>query len=362
MSGADGAGGAGVLTAASAAVPGRTQAWRFGAGDTVSSLELTDAPLAAPEPAEVVVATRAVALNYRDLVVAAGGYKGHVPAGAVPCSDAAGEIVAVGAEVDGLRVGDRVTSVFAPRWMAGSLTREALRTTPGSGQVPGVLARHVVLPAAGVMPFEARLSFIEAATLPCAALTAWHSLFETYACDAGSTVLTLGTGGVSLFAVQFAVAAGATVLGTSSDQNKLDRLGSLGVTSRINYREEPAWGARVRSLSPDAEGVDLVVEVGGQGTLEQSMRAVRPGGTIALIGTLAGPAPINLAPLFLRNVRLQGILVGSREMFARMNAAIARWRITPVVDAVFPFEDAPAAYRHLASGRHSGKVVVRVDD
>jgi NADPH:quinone reductase-like Zn-dependent oxidoreductase len=331
------------------------RAWQLADDTGAGFLRLVSLPDPVPGPLEVVVQTRAVALNYRDLVVARGGYQGRVPVGAVPCSDAAGEVVAIGRDVSALRVGDRVTSVFAPDWVAAGPTRAALRTTLGAGHAAGVLAELVTLPASAVFPMASSLTFEEAATLPCAALTAWHALFEAGVCGAGQSVLTLGTGGVSVFAAQFACAAGASVVATSSDHQKLERLRALGVAHGINYRD-------VRALTARGEGVDLVVEVGGQGSLEQSMRAVRPGGTIALVGTLAGPAPVNLAPLFLRNIRLQGILVGSRDMFARMNVAIARWRIRPVIDRVFGFEAAPEAFAHLAGGTHLGKVVVRVGD
>lgn len=321
-------------------------------------LQLATRPDPYAGPGEVVLRPRAVALNYRDLVVARGGYGGRVPAGAVPCSDAAGDIVECGPDVRDLRVGDRVTSVFAPDWVAGAPTRASLRATLGAGQGPGVLAEYVVLPAHAVLPAPEYLAPEEAATLPCAALTAWHALFEDFACGPGTVVLTLGSGGVSLFAAQFAVHAGATVIGTSGQPAKLARLENLGVSATINYRTEPAWGERVRALTPGQEGVDLVVEVGGQGTLEQSLRAVRPGGTVALIGTVAGRAEVSLAPLFLRNIRLQGVLVGARDMFVRMNESLTRWQLRPVVDRVFRFEEAPAAFTYLASGAHVGKVVV----
>jgi NADPH:quinone reductase-like Zn-dependent oxidoreductase len=338
------------------------RAWQLADDTGAGPLRRAELPDPAPGPRDVLVRTRAVALNYRDLVVARGGYGGRVPVGAVPCSDAAGEVVATGSDVADLRVGDRVTSTFAPDWLSGAPTRAALRTTPGAGHAPGVLAERLVLPQTAVVPIPSSLSFEEAATLPCAALTAWHALFAAGACGPGCTVLTLGTGGVSTFAVQFACAAGAIVIATSSHAVKRARLREMGAAHVIDYRAEPAWGERARALTAGEEGVDLVVEVGGQGTLEQSMRAVRPGGTIALIGTLAGPAAVNLAPLFLRNIRLQGTLAGSREMFSRMHVDLARWRIRPVIDRVFGFADAPAAYAHLASGAHMGKVVVRVGD
>lgn len=336
------------------------RAWHLVDDTGAGPLRLVTLPDPEPGANDVIVRTRAVALNYRDLVVAAGGYQGRVPVGAIPCSDAAGEVAATGADVRAFRPGDRVTSTFAPDWLTGAPTRAALRTTLGAGQAPGVLAEFVVLPASAVLSIPSLLTFEEAATLPCAALTAWHALFAAARCGLGSTVLTLGSGGVSTFAVQLACAAGATVIATSSSDVKLARLREMGVAHTLNYRDEAAWGERARALTLGAEGVDLVVEVGGQGTLDQSMRAVRPGGTIALIGTLAGPSPTNLAPLFLRNIRLQGILTGSREMFVRMHADLSRWQIRPVIDRVFDFDEAPAAYAHLAAGGHLGKVIVRV--
>ena len=338
------------------------RAWVIGATPGPEGLRLTEIETPRVGPFDVVLRTRAVSLNYRDTLVVAGAYSGgRAPAGAIPCSDAAGDVVACGDGVTRVRVGDRVTSTFAPDWLAGSLTRAALRTTLGSGQGIGVLAEQVALPETAVVPMPAGLSFDEAATLPCAALTAWHALFEEAAIGPGSSVLTLGSGGVSMFALQFAVDTGATVIATSSDDQKLERMRTRGARHGVNYRETPAWGERVRDLA-GGEGVDVVIEVGGQGTLEQSCRAVRPGGTIALIGTLAGPAPVNLTPVLLRNIRVQGVTVGSREMFERMNQAISWWQIRPVIDRIFPFEDAPRAYHHLVSGQHIGKVVIRVDD
>jgi NADPH:quinone reductase-like Zn-dependent oxidoreductase len=308
---------------------------------------------------QVLVRTRAVSLNYRDLVVVSGRYQRRLPAGSIPCSDAAGEVVAVGADVSRVRPGDRVTSTFAPVWQTGRLSRAAIHSTIGGGLQEGVLAESFVLPADAVVPMPARWTFEQASTLPCAALTAWHALFEEEPEAAGGTVLTLGTGGVSIFAVQFARAAGVRVIATSSDEQKLSRLTQLGADDVIDYRRTPLWGERAREIS-GGEGVDRVLEVGGTGTLEQSLRAVRPGGIVCFIGNVAEAAPVNLTPLFMRNIRLQGVTVGSREMFERMNAAIDRWALTPVIDRIFEFDDAPAAFRYLAARRHIGKVVIRV--
>jgi NADPH:quinone reductase-like Zn-dependent oxidoreductase len=303
------------------------------------------------------VHVRAVSLQYRDLLMIQGRY-GRVAPRMVPCSDASGEVTAVGRDVRSVKPGDRVTSTFAPAWLAGGVTLAAAKSALGAGGA-GVLADTFVLPAHGVVPVPAHLSHEEAATLPCAALTAWHALFEEAPFSPGSTVLTIGSGGVSVFALQFATLAGARVLVTTRTPSKADRLRALGAAEVLDTRDEPAWGDRARKLA-GGEGVDHVVEVGGHGTFDQSVRAVRLGGTISLIGVLAGPAAVNLTPVLMRNIRVQGVLVGSREMFGRMNAAIAHHALRPVVDRVFPFEAAPAAFRHLESGAHVGKVVVAV--
>jgi NADPH:quinone reductase-like Zn-dependent oxidoreductase len=336
------------------------RAWQLTEPTGPDGLSLTDSDDPSPASHEVMVATRAVALNYRDLVVLKGGYP-RTRADLVPCSDAAGVVVAVGAAVTGVAPGDRVTSTFMPAWQDGRLSSEAARSALGAGAIQGVLSDVVVLPERGVLPIPGHLTFEEASTLPCAALTAWHALFEEGGLPGDATVLTLGTGGVSVAALQFALNAGASVIATSSHGEKLARLRAMGAHEVINYREVEDWGERVRELSGGA-GVDHVIEVGGQGTLSQSLRAVRTGGTISLIGVLARPAPVSLAPVLLRNVRLQGVLVGSRAMFERMNDAIGAARMRPVVDRVFPFEQAPDAFRHLASGSHFGKVVIGLGD
>jgi NADPH:quinone reductase-like Zn-dependent oxidoreductase len=334
------------------------RAWQIAQPTGPGGLSLVEGPDPAPGPGDVVVRTRAVSLNYRDLVVAGGRYGRAPRPGAIPCSDAAGEVAAVGDGVSEVRVGDRVTSTFAPAWLAGQYSVGAAKSALGSGDVPGVLADTIVLPASGVMPINEGLSWQAASTLPCAALTAWHALFEEAPFRPDSTVLTLGTGGVSIFALQFATRAGARVFCTSSHDEKRARLTALGASGTINYREEPQWGDRVRAIA-GRDGVDHVIEVGGQGTLAQSLRAVRPGGTITLIGTLAEPSAVQLTPVFMKNIRLQGIMVGSREMYTRMNASLAATGLQPVIDRVFPFENAPAAFEYLASGAHFGKVVVR---
>ena len=334
------------------------RAWHTGSAPGIDRLTLADHPEPSPGASEIIVRTYAVALNYRDLLIVDGRYHRRSVAGLIPCSDAAGVVTAIGTDVSTVRIGDPVVTCFVPQWQKGALSRAAMDSTRGGGTNPGVLAEQIACREDAVVPVPDGLSFEEASTLPCAALTAWHALFEPGTPEAAGSVLTLGTGGVSTFAAQFALGAGAVVLSTSKSNEKLARLAALGVTHTINYRDVPLWGDRVRSLC-GGEGVDHVIEVGGQGTLEQSLRAVRPAGTVSLIGTLAAPVPVSLLPVLLRNIRLQGVMAGSREMFLRMNAAIARWRIAPIVDRVFDFADVRLAYGCFAAGTHVGKIVIR---
>lgn len=336
-------------------------AWRSGIEHTFKGLRLDALPVSEPGPRDVLLRIRAVALNHRDLLIATGRYHRRGPVGSILCSDAAGEVVACGPEVSAFSPGDRVTTCFIPGWNTGALSRTVLESTLGSGHTPGVLAETVVLPQDALLAKPESLSFEEAATLPCAGLTAWHALFEANSTANDTCLLTLGTGGVAVFAAQFALAVGARVIATSHTSEKRARLLALGVAETIDYRDVPLWGERARVLS-GGDGVDNVIEVGGQGTLEQSLRAVRPGGTVSLIGTLAPPTPVSLLPVLLRNIRLQGIVAGSKAMFARMNTAVERWKVQPVVDRVFNFTDAPAAFEYFASGRHFGKVVIRVGE
>lgn len=333
------------------------RAWELLEPTGPGALTLAEHPDPAPGPGEVLLRVGAVSLNYRDLLMIRGHYSRKMPARMVPCSDAAGTIVAVGDGVTGLEVGNSVTSVFAPAWVAGQFTLAAARSALGAGHTPGCLADLAVLPAYTVMPMPPHLSLQEAATLPCAALTAWHALFEEAPIRPGDSVLTLGSGGVSVFAIQFAKAAGARVVATTSTPAKAGRLKAMGVDQVIDYRETAAWGDAARAAA-GGEGVDHVIEVGGQGTFDQSARAVRLGGTISLIGVLSGPAAVNLTPVLMRNIRVQGVMVGSREMFGRMNTALVSHALRPVIDRVFPFGAAREAFEYLASGAHVGKVVV----
>ncbi len=322
--------------------------------DNLRLLERAD-----PEPLahQVVVRVRAASLNYRDLLMVTGAYNPRQPLPLVPLSDGAGEVVAVGSAVRGLAVGDRVLAHFCQAWRDGVQPADAARYTLG-GPLDGALQQLWCLDAAGVARFPDSLTFAQAATLPCAALTAWTALFEHGNLQPGQTVLVQGTGGVSVFAAQFARMAGATVLATSSSDAKLDRMRALGATQTLNYRATPEWGKVVAEWG----GADHIVEVGGAGTLTQSLRAVKPGGHIALIGVLAGgKAELNLMPALMNAVRIQGVFVGSHASMARMLRAIAASRLEPVLDRVVPWTDAGLALRSLQAGEHFGKVALAVE-
>ncbi len=325
------------------------------------NLCMVDRPDPAPGPGEVVVKVGAVSLNYRDILMIRGHYNPRQPLPLIPCSDGVGRVVAVGDGVDRVAVGDRVAGAFTQTWIDGPPTATKLRGTLG-GPIDGTLAEMVVLSADGVVPVPEHLDDAEAATLPCAALTAWSALVEQGGIGEKQTVLVQGSGGVSVFALQIANALGARVIATSSSDNKLERLKELGAWETINYKDDPKWGKTARGLT-DGVGVDQVVEVGGAGTLEQSLKAVGVGGTVSIIGVLSGTSTeINIIPLLMQQVRLQGLLVGSRAGFERMNRVFADHALKPVVDMVFPFADARAAFDHMASGSHFGKVCISVSD
>ncbi len=323
----------------------------------VERLALDHAPRPPLGPRQVRVAVRACSLNYRDLSVARGLYgRGGVRANLVPLSDGAGEVVEVGAEVSRVRPGARVAGIFMQRWIAGGITPEAGASALG-GALDGMLAEEVVLDEDGLVTIPDHLSYTEAACLPCAAVTAWHALVEHASLKPGETVLVQGSGGVSIFALQFARMIGARVIATSSSDVKLGRLRAMGAETGINYRTHVEWQEAVLAAT-GGRGVDTVVEVGGAGTLARSIHAVRLGGSISLIGVLTGSAMLDPTPLMRRSIRLGGIYVGSRAMFEAMNAAIAANEMRPLIDATFPFARAPDAYHHLMAAQHMGKVVI----
>jgi NADPH:quinone reductase-like Zn-dependent oxidoreductase len=310
-----------------------------------------------PGPGEVLLRMHAWSLNYRDLLVARGAYGAPPQAGLVPLSDGAGEVVEVGPGVARVKPGDRVAGCFMQGWLGGEVSADVARTALG-GAIDGMLAEYKVLSAEGVVKLPAHLSYAEAAALPCAAVTAWNALVREARVKAGDVVVLQGTGGVSLFALQFARLHGARCIITSSSVEKLAVAKSMGADDLINYRETPDWEKAVLELT-GGRGADVVVEVGGAGTLEKSLNAVRYGGIVTLIGVLTGTAgPIPTAAILRRHMRVQGIYVGSREMFDEMNRAIAQHGLKPHIDRTFGFDDARAAYEHLAAAAHTGKVVI----
>lgn len=316
-------------------------------------LERRDDP-PAPGPRQVLVRMRAASLNYRDLLTVTGLYNPKQPLPLVPCSDGAGDVVAVGADVTRVKPGDRVITCFAQGWPAGALTRERARTTLG-GPLDGVLQERMLLDEEGVVRAPGHMSHLEAATLPCAGLTAWTALTSA-GVGPGDVVVAQGTGGVSIFALQLARLMGARVVVTSSSDAKLARARDLGAWETINYRSTPAWGARARELT-GGRGVDHVVEVGGADTLGQSLQAVRPGGHISVIGILSGTATkLDLVPVLMQGIRIQGVLVGHREALEALVRAAAAHQLKPVIDRVFPLAEARAALEHMRAGAHLGKI------
>jgi len=312
-----------------------------------------------PGSGQVALRMRAASLNYRDLMTVRGHYNPRQPLPLVPCSDGVGEVTAVGDDVSRVAVGDRVATTFSQTWIGGSPTADKLRGTLG-GPLDGTLAERMVLAEDGVVRVPEHLSDTEAATLPCAALTAWSALVEQGSVTAGDTVLVQGTGGVSIFALQIAQLLGARVIVTSSSDAKAERARELGAWRTINYAEDADWGKTARGLTGGV-GVDHVIEVGGADTLAQSLKAVRVGGQVSVIGVLSGvSSELSIVPLLMQQVRLQGILVGSREGFERMNRALAVHRMQPVVDRVFDFDEAPDAFAYMASAQHFGKICISI--
>ena len=326
----------------------------------LENLKLVERPDPSPGPGQVLVKMRAASLNFRDLLTVRGHYNPRQPLPLIPCSDGVGEVVEVGAGVESLSAGDTVATVFAQGWLEGAPDRQKMKTTLG-GPLDGTLCGLMCLDARGVVPVPAHLSDEEGATLTCAGVTAWSATVEHGGLRPGQTVLIQGTGGVSIFALQFAKLLGARAIVTSSSDAKLERARALGADVCINYVENPQWG-RAAAKAAGGDGVDLVVEVGGAGTMGQSLKAVKPGGRISLIGVLAGGVTkLNVIPILMQAIRVQGILVGSRQTFLEMNSAISDHKLKPVVDRVFSFEEAPEALAWMAEGRHFGKISLRFD-
>jgi NADPH:quinone reductase-like Zn-dependent oxidoreductase len=334
------------------------KAWQLTSQTGPAALQLVELPEPSPGPGQVLVRVHAAALNYRDQMVADGRY-GRVNLPLVPLSDGAGEIAAVGTGVTQWQPGDRVAGTFFQGWISGSFRREYLGAALG-GALPGMLAEYVVLGERGVVEVPKHLDFIQAATLPCAGLTAWHALVAGGKVNAGETVLLLGTGGVSLFALQFAKMHGARVIIISSSNEKLVRAQALGANDLINYRDVPDWEKEVFRLT-DKAGVDHVVEVGGTGTLAKSLRCLASGGQVHLVGGVSGfSGGVPLLDIISKMAAVRGIYVGSVEMFEAMIRAMIRHHTEPVVDHIFNFAHAAAAYQYQLSGAHVGKVVIKI--
>lgn len=300
----------------------------------------------------------AFSLNYRDLLVLKGRYNPKLKLPLIPLSDGSGEVMETGPDATRFKRGDRVAAAFMQGWVDGPIDDTKWRTALG-GAIDGVAAEYRVFSEEGLVAIPEYLSYEEAASLPCAAVTAWNALCESGDIKAGETVLTLGTGGVSIFALQFATMAGARVLVTSSDDGKIQRARELGAHAAVNYRTEPEWDKSVRTLT-EGRGADHVIEVGGAGTMGRSLRAVKTGGTISLIGVLAEGTEVNPTPILMRHLRVQGIFTGSRAMFENMLRAMSLHRMRPVIDRVFAFDELQQSLHYLEEAKHLGKICLRV--
>jgi NADPH:quinone reductase-like Zn-dependent oxidoreductase len=335
--------------------------WRVPAGGQIDGLTLVDEVPAGLGPGQVRVRLAAGSLNFRDLMIVRGGYGPPVPGMLVPGSDGVGRVVETGPGVTRLAVGDRVATSFFPDWVDGPMTPQSVSTALGGGMSTGTFAQEIVLSEQALVKTPEHLTDAEAATLTCAGTTAWHALFETGTVQPGDTVLLLGTGGVSIWALQLAKAAGLRVIITSSSDAKLEKARALGADETINYTHTPEWSAEVRRLTGGA-GVDLVLEVGGEKTLPQSLASLRMRGTIVTIGAVSGSGggipPRALIP---GATRLQGVYVGPRRYHEKLAKFVAATKIRPVVDRTFAFGELKEAYRHLASGKHFGKVTVSLE-
>lgn len=335
------------------------QAYQLTPGESLNSLRLIDTPEPVAGAHDVTISVKAVSLNFRDLMIAAGQYPVGSDGSVIPCSDGAGQVVAVGDAVTRFKVGDTVAGSFFPDWIAGAQTAAGVARSLGAN-MPGMLAERVVLPETALVKAPAHMSAIEAATLPCAAVTAWNAMFDLGQLKPGQQVLLLGTGGVSIWALQMAHAAGLQSIITSSSDDKLEQARGLGATHTINYRTTPEWQDEVMRLT-DGRGVDLVVEVGGEGTLHRSVNSTCMGGLTVLIGGVSGfGGGFDPLSVILGARRMAGIFVGSRAMFEDMNRFLETTGIRPVVDTVFPFAETRAAYEYMSAAKHFGKVVIDV--
>jgi NADPH:quinone reductase-like Zn-dependent oxidoreductase len=324
----------------------------------IENLTLIERDEPKPQANEVLVKFHAASLNYRDLMMVKGFYNPKLKTLLVPLSDGAGEVTSVGEAVTKWKIGDRVCPIFMQGWLDGEIDFSKARTALG-GDLDGCLREFGAFDENGLVRIPDHLSFEEAATLPCAAVTAYNALFCSGSLKSDDTVLLQGTGGVSIFALQFASVYGARTIITSSSDEKLNRAKELGADDLINYKEREDWDKAVLDLT-SKNGVDYVVEVGGAGTLQRSVNAVKMGGQVAVIGVLAGKGDFNPTAVLMKAVKLHGIFVGSRQMFEQMNLMICQHTLKPVIDKVYEFGEVKDALKHMESGSHFGKIVVKI--
>lgn len=325
----------------------------------IDNLALVERETPSPQASEVLVKFHAFSLNYRDLMMVTGKYNPRLKTPLVPFSDGAGEVVEIGENVTKFKVGDRVMPIFMQGWIDGAIDATKGRTALG-GDLDGCLREFGIFDESGLVCVPDHFSYEEASTLPCAAVTAYHALYESCGIKPDSTILLQGTGGVSIFALQLAGVLGCRIIITSSSDEKLKRAEELGATDFINYKETPDWDKRVLELT-EKRGVDTVVEVGGAGTLQKSVNAVKVGGHVAVIGVLSGAGEFNPTSILMKSVRLQGIYVGSRQMFEDMNRVFTQHaHLKPVIDKTFEFGEVKNALKYMESGSHFGKIVVKV--
>ena len=347
------------LYAGFAATADMMQQYQLAKKDKGYQLQLATVPVPAITASQILVKVHAASLNRRDIFVLSGSYPGGDATGNVPLSDGAGEVIAVGKDVKQFKVGDRVVGTFFTQWKDGKFSPAAFASARG-GSVSGMLAEQVVATEDSLVMIPAHLSYEEAASLPCAGVTAWNALFTAAKLQQGEYVLLEGTGGVSIFGLQFAAAAGAKPIITSSSDDKLNKARALGAVGTINYKTKPDWEKEVLSLTKNA-GVDHILEVGGQDTLPKAIASIAFGGHIALIGGLSGfGGDLPALGLMGRGAAASGIYVGSRADFVAMNAFISKHKIKPAIDRVFPFTEAPAAFKYMEDSEFVGKIVIRV--
>lgn len=335
------------------------RAWKIMGEFGLSSLKVAQIDKMPIKAHEVRVDIRACSLNYRDLMVVKGFYNPHQALPLIPLSDGAGEVVEIGAEVKNFRVGDRVCATFSQKWCHGVVSTDAMKATLGS-PLDGMLTESRIFAEEGVIKFPDYLSYEEAATLPCAAVTAFNAIAHQSSLTPGDTVLIEGTGGVSLFALQFAKAFGLKSIVISSSDEKLAKAKAIADCHGINYRQNDNWPAAIMDKT-EGRGVDAVVEVGGAKTIQKAIASVKRGGVVCLIGILSGTEePVDLRPILMNNIRIQGIFVGAKMVFSAMNRVLEHAKIRPVIDRVFDFKDTPAAFSYLESAQHFGKICIKV--